>query len=113
MPDHRTVPYTMVMPNWIADLRDRYEYPLFRADLSTTLPLTIAVPLVGMARGAVALYDRYVRTWIKRGFAAPEALNPLVQVRLTEATAKLRAAEALQRARHRAHAVQGAGYVGP
>ena len=97
VPDHRTVPYTMVTPGWIADLRDRYRYPLFRADLSTALPLTIAVPLVGMARGALRVYDSHVRTWIKRGYEHPESLNPLVQMRLAHVTAQVRAAESLLR----------------
>lgn len=97
VPDHRMVPYTMVTPSWIADLRARYDYPLFCADLSTALPLTIAVPLVGMARGALRVYRDHLHTWVKRGFEGPESHNPLAQTHFAEVSAQINAAEALLR----------------
>jgi len=99
IPPHRMVPHTMIMPQWIKDLRRRFEYPLFIADLSNALSLTIATPVVGIARGALIAYRDYLGTWVKRGndLDYHQAQNPLQQVRLARVTAQIKAAELLVR----------------
>ena len=93
VPDHRALPFSMGTPTWIANIRERYDYPYFRADVGNALSITIAVPLVGMARGAVQRYTELLQEWTKRGDEGKEAEKQTSQIRLAHVHAKVQAAE--------------------
>lgn len=99
VPSYRMVPYTMIMPEWLNDLRERFEYPIFIGDLTNALSLTIATPVVGIARGALMAFKDHLRTWVKRGtdLDDSQAENPLQQARLARVTAQIQSAELLVR----------------
>ncbi len=93
VPDYRTVDCVMTSPQWITNIRQRFDYPIFKADLRNALSTTISVALVGIARGAVLRYIELLQQWTKRGDAEIEKENQASQIRLAQVHAVVRGCE--------------------
>ncbi|BCW89420.1 Flavin-dependent monooxygenase, oxygenase subunit HsaA [Alphaproteobacteria bacterium SO-S41] len=97
VPEYRATPHNMQYPGWIQRIRADYEYELFTADLRPALTLTIGVPLIGIARGALEIYRDHLKAHFKRGTENTESVRPISQARLARATAMVSGAELLLR----------------
>jgi 3-hydroxy-9,10-secoandrosta-1,3,5(10)-triene-9,17-dione monooxygenase len=93
VPDYRTVGCVMTSPQWINIIRERFDYPIFKADLRNALSTTISVALVGIARGAVQRYTELLTQWTKRGDADLEKENQASQIRLAHVHATVQGCE--------------------
>ena len=93
VPDYRTVTTTMMTQDWIENIRSRWDYPIFRADLRNALSTTIAVAVIGVAKGALARYTEILKEWTKRGDEGREADKQVSQIRLAHVHAKISACE--------------------
>lgn len=97
VPDHRKAPHSMMTPGWMAEIRKQYDYRLFLGDLAPSLSLTICTPLVGMARGALALYREHLARHVRRGADGTDSEKAPAQIRLAKAAGMVSAAELLLR----------------
>ncbi|BCW87556.1 Flavin-dependent monooxygenase, oxygenase subunit HsaA [Alphaproteobacteria bacterium SO-S41] len=93
VPEYRTVNCVMTSPQWINIIRERFDYPVFKADLRNALSTTISVALVGIARGAVQRYTELLQQWTKRGDADIEKENQASQIRLAQVHAAVQGCE--------------------
>ena len=93
VPDYRSVNCVMTSPQWINIIRERFDYPIFKADLRNALSTTISVALVGIARGAVQRYTELLQQWTKRGDADIEKDNQASQIRLAQVHAAVQGCE--------------------
>lgn len=97
VPDHRKAAHSMMTPGWMAEIRKQYEYTLFLGDLGPSLSLTICAPLVGMARGALALYREHLGKHVRRGADGTDDGKSPAQIRLAKAAGMVSASELLLR----------------
>ena len=97
VPDHRKAAHSMMTPGWMAEIRRQYDYRLFLGDLAPSLSLTICAPLVGMARGALALYREHLAAHVRRGADTTDNQKVPAQIRLAKAAGMVSAAELLLR----------------
>ncbi len=97
VPDHRKAAHSMMTPGWMAEIRRQYDYRLFLGDLAPSLSLTICTPLVGMARGALALYREHLGAHVRRGADTTDNQKAPAQIRLAKASGMVSAAELLLR----------------
>jgi alkylation response protein AidB-like acyl-CoA dehydrogenase len=75
----------------------RFQHPIYRVPLSPLLAFTVAVPILGVARAAVAAYRERLAGHTKRGTEGREAEKQASQIRLARADTKVAAAEVMIR----------------
>ena len=75
----------------------RFDHPIYKVPLSPLLAFTVAVPVLGVARAAVAAYRERLVGHTKRGTDARQADKQAAQIRLGRADTKVAAAELLIR----------------
>lgn len=94
------VPERYLMPMMRRDASStdrRFEHPIYRVPLSPLLAFTVAVPILGVARAAVAAYRERLAGHTKRGADARQADKQAAQIRLARADTKVATAELLIR----------------
>lgn len=97
VPDHRKAAHSMMTPGWMTEIRRQYDYRLFLGDLAPSLSLTICAPLVGMARGALALFREHLAAHVRRGAEGADSEKAPAQIRLARAAGMVSASELLLR----------------
>ena len=99
MPDHRVTWTSVVSPEWQDLSRKLYNYPLYQAPVMPALSLTIGMADVGIAKGALAVFEERIKTHGKSRKVASDvdAGTQLSQVRLARAMSKIHAGEMLVR----------------
>jgi alkylation response protein AidB-like acyl-CoA dehydrogenase len=75
----------------------RFDHPIYKVPLSPLLAFTVAVPVLGVARAAVAAYRERLAGHTKRGTADRQAEKQAAQIRLARADTKAATAELLVR----------------
>lgn len=97
VPETCATPSNVVDPGWHANAKKNYDYPLYLGPIGPSLTLTIAVPVVGAARGAIEAATHRLKHHQKRGSPVVEASKQAPQLRLAHAEAVVHAAELLVR----------------
>ena len=99
VPEHRATMFSMQTQQWMDKIRNEtpYSNPYYCANLRTALALTILVPLVGIARGALELYHQHLLEHTKRNTEGTESNRPISQARLAKVTAMVSSAELMAR----------------
>jgi alkylation response protein AidB-like acyl-CoA dehydrogenase len=93
------VPARYLMPTMRRDGGgdSRFDHPIYKVPLSPLLAFTVAVPVLGVARAAVAAYRERLVAHTKRGTDARQADKQAAQIRLARADTKVATAELLVR----------------
>ncbi|HTO41685.1 MAG TPA: hypothetical protein VL026_11975 [Rhizomicrobium sp.] len=97
VPDNCATPSNVVDPAWHDNALKNYDYPLYLGPIGPSLSLTIAVPVVGAARGAIEHATLRLKNHKKRGSTVVESSKLTAQVRLAQAESVVHAAELLVR----------------
>lgn len=97
VPANRATPSNVVDPGWHANALKNFDYPLYLGPIAPSLSLTIAVPVVGAARGAIEHAAFRLKNHKKRGTTVTESTKLTAQVRLAHAESVVHAAELLVR----------------
>jgi alkylation response protein AidB-like acyl-CoA dehydrogenase len=84
-------------PSWHDNVKKHYDYEQYLGPISPSLSLTVAIPVVGAARGAIEAARSRIMHHVKRGMVVQEKEKLTAQVRIAHAEAVVRAAELLIR----------------
>jgi alkylation response protein AidB-like acyl-CoA dehydrogenase len=89
--------YAVPPPRRDGTVDERFTHPIYKVPLSPLLAFTTAVPTLGVARAAVALYRERLASHTKRGVQTRQGDTQASQIRLARADSMITAAELLIR----------------
>jgi 3-hydroxy-9,10-secoandrosta-1,3,5(10)-triene-9,17-dione monooxygenase len=98
VPEHRYVP---MHGSETGPARERHGRPLYGAPVPSVMANTLAAPVLGMAQGALDVFEDRMKTHVSSFGGTRAADSAAVQYRLAESAVELDAARALMRANFR------------